>query len=182
MTAILTCACSHVHRHTRTCTQEPMRAHTEAHWEASPAIIEMLALVCCMQPVGCIRGPLSVPGAPCKKGQNTTSHRKPKPAGGIGPWGCGNSAPPGIGPSDPACPAWRCQKPCQARNRHGGGFRHARTASGRPGRWANRYICLLQTSYSFIACKSMQYSARAMHSCNFCVQQIARARARVHMS
>ena len=71
---------------------------------------------------------------PCKRGQNTTPHRTPKPAGGIGPWGRGNSAPPGIGPSDPACPAWRCRKPCQARNRHGGGFGHARTAPGKPGR------------------------------------------------
>ena len=71
---------------------------------------------------------------PCKRGHNTTPRSRSKPGLGIGPWGGGTSAPPGIGPSDPACPAWRCRKPCQARNRHRGGFGHARTASGRPGR------------------------------------------------
>ena len=32
---------------------------------------------------------------------------------------------------------------------------------------------LLAAIQNFIACKSMHYSARAMHSCDFCVQQMA---------
>ena len=45
-------------------------------------------------------GPICVPRPLCKKGRKTEGPRIPKPGLGIGPWGLGTSAVPGIGPSD----------------------------------------------------------------------------------
>ena len=46
------------------------------------------------------KGPICVPRPLCKKGRKTEGPRIPKPGLGIGPWGLGTSAVPGIGPSD----------------------------------------------------------------------------------